>query len=218
VIAVAVGAVAGLAAGLVAEVAVRRIPQGSEEALEQPPWTRAIRRPPAMEVTGIAFGAAAGNAVGWSGGLLPALLLVGVLVPITFIDIGFRIIPDRLSLPGTLIGLAAWAAVDLDALPEHVLAALVAAGVFLLLVVISPGGMGVGDIKLALLLGAFLGWKVLPAIFAAFLLSAVPSLALVAVRGRAGLKTSLPFGPFLALGGVVGLLWGQRLIDGFLHR
>jgi prepilin signal peptidase PulO-like enzyme (type II secretory pathway) len=74
--------------------------------------------------------------------------------------------------------------------------------------------MGLGDVKLALMLGAFLGWSVLPAIVASFVLSLVPSLAVLAARGwREGRKTTLPFGPFLALGGVVGLLFGQALID-----
>jgi leader peptidase (prepilin peptidase) / N-methyltransferase len=220
--AVLVGGIVGGLLGLLSEWLVVWIPAGDDQALEQPPWTRAVRRPPVMEACGALVGAAAGNAIGWHAELVPALLLVGLLVPITFIDIEHRIIPDVLSLPGTLVGLVCWALVDLGALPEHVLAALVGAIVFLLFAVlarlIAPGGMGVGDIKLAMMLGAFLGWSVLPAIFAALILSLVPSLILVVARGRAGLKTALPFGPFLALGGVVGLLWGQQIIDAYLGR
>jgi leader peptidase (prepilin peptidase) / N-methyltransferase len=220
--AVLVGGIVGGLLGLLSEWLVVWIPAGDDQALEQPPWTRAVRRPPVMEACGALIGAAAGNAIGWHAELVPALLLVGLLVPITFIDIEHRIIPDVLSLPGTLVGLVCWALVDLGALPEHVLAALVGAIVFLLFAVlarlIAPGGMGVGDIKLAMMLGAFLGWSVLPAIFAALILSLVPSLILVVARGRAGLKTALPFGPFLALGGVVGLLWGQQIIDAYLGR
>jgi leader peptidase (prepilin peptidase) / N-methyltransferase len=220
--AVLVGGIVGGLLGLLSEWLVVWIPAGDDQVLEQPPWTRAIRRPPVMEASGALFGAAAGNALGWHAELVPALLLVGLLVPITFIDIEHRIIPDLLSLPGTLAGLVCWAVIDLGALPEHVLAALVGGLVFLLFAVlarlIAPGGMGVGDVKLAMMLGAFLGWSVLPAMFAALILSLVPSLILVVVRGRAGLKTALPFGPFLALGGVVGLLWGQQIIDAYLGR
>jgi leader peptidase (prepilin peptidase) / N-methyltransferase len=220
--AVLVGGIVGGLLGLLSEWLVVWIPAGDDQALEQPPWTRAIRRPPVMEACGVLVGAAAGNAIGWDAELVPALVLVGLLVPITFIDIEHRIIPDLLSLPGTLAGLVCWALVDLGALPEHVLAALAGGVVFLLFAVlarlIAPGGMGVGDIKLAMMLGAFLGWAVLPSIFAALLLSLVPSLILVVARGKAGLKTALPFGPFLALGGVVGLLWGQQIIDAYLGR
>ncbi len=221
-IAVVVGALAGALAGLASEWFVVHVPAGDEEALEQPAWTRSIRRPPVMELVGAAVGAAAGNAIGWHAELLPALLMVALLLPITFIDIEFRIIPDKLSLPGILVGLAAWAVVDISALPEHVLATLVGGLIFLLIVIVArfvaPGGMGVGDIKLVMFLGAFLGWHVFVAIFAAFLLSLLPSLVLVATKGRAGLKTYVPFGPFLALGGLVGLLWGQQLTDYYLHR
>jgi leader peptidase (prepilin peptidase)/N-methyltransferase len=218
--AVLVGGIVGGLLGLLSEWLVVRIPAGDEQILEQPPWTRTIRRPPVMEASGALIGAAAGNAIGWHAELVPALLLVGLLVPITFIDIEFRIIPDLLSLPGTVAGLVCWALIDVGSLPEHVLAAIAGGLVFLLFAVlarlIAPGGMGVGDVKLAMMLGAFLGWSVFPAIFAALVLSLVPSLVLVVARGRAGLKTAIPFGPFLALGGVVGLLWGQQIIDAYL--
>ena len=111
----------------------------------------------------------------------------------------------------------AWAVVDPDRLPEHAAAAAGAFAFFLLLAIISPGGMGLGDVKLALMLGAFLGWPVAVAIVAALLVSLLPSLAILVRHGAAGRKVGIPFGPFLAAGGVVALLWGQELLDAWLQ-
>ncbi len=148
--------------------------------------------------------------------LLPALLLVGLLLPISAIDLAYRVIPNMLVLPGTLVGLASWAIVDPERLPELLGGAALGFAFFFVLALISPGGMGLGDVKLALMLGAFLGWSVVVAIVAALVASLVPSVAILLVRGLEGRKVGIPFGPFLALGGVVALLWGQELLDAWL--
>jgi leader peptidase (prepilin peptidase)/N-methyltransferase len=219
VIAAIVGGVVGLAAALAAEPLVARLPATVEDALEQPAWTRRFRRPPAMEATGVVFGVLAGLRLGWTAPLVPGLLLAALLVPIIFIDIEHRVIPNRIVLPGTVAALAIWAVIDLGALPEHVGAAVAAFLIFLLMALAYPAGMGLGDVKLALMLGAFLGWQVFAAIVASFVISLVPSLLILLLRGwSAGRKTALPFGPFLALGGMVGLLWGQALIDLYAGR
>lgn len=215
--AVAVGALAGVAAGLVAEPLVRRLPAGIEDALEQPAWTRALRRPPTMEVVGAVLGAAAGWRLGLVGPLVPALLLIALLVPITFIDIEHRVIPDRLVFPGTAVALATWALIDPGSLKEHGLAAIIACAVFLLMAIVYPAGMGLGDVKLALLLGAFLGTAVVPGLFLGFVISAVPSMAILLRYGRQGGKVGIPFGPFMAAGAFLGLLWGDQLIRWYLH-
>jgi leader peptidase (prepilin peptidase)/N-methyltransferase len=214
--AIAVGALAGAAAGLVAEPLVRRLPAGIEDALEQPAWTRTLRRPPTMEIVGAVLGAAAGWRIGLEGPLLPALLLIALLIPITFIDIEHRVIPDRLVFPGTAIALASWAIVDPGRLTEHVLAAVIAFAVFLLMVIIYPAGMGLGDVKLALMLGAFLGSAVAPGLFLGFLLSAVLSVAILVRHGRKGGKVGIPFGPFMAAGAILGLLWGDQIIHWYM--
>jgi prepilin signal peptidase PulO-like enzyme (type II secretory pathway) len=206
VIAAVVGGLAGLALAGAGEVALRVLPGRVEEALEQPAWTRTIARPPALELVGGALGVAIGLRLGWHWQLLPALVLCGLLVAITFIDVGHRIIPNTLVLPGTVVGLALWAAVDLHALPAHAAGAALGFVVFLVLALVSPGGMGLGDVKLALMLGAFLGLGVVVAIVSSFLLSLVPTLLIILLRGwRVGRKVTLPFGPFLAGGGVVAL-------------
>jgi leader peptidase (prepilin peptidase)/N-methyltransferase len=214
--AIAVGALAGVAAGLVAEPLVRRLPAGIEEANEQPAWTRALRRPPTMEMVGAVLGAAAGWRLGLAGPLVPALLLVALLVPIVFIDIEHRVIPDRLVFPGTAIALVAWALVDPGRLKEHGLAAVITFAVFLLMAIVYPAGMGFGDVKLALLLGAFLGTAVAPGLFLGFLVSAVPSMAILLKYGRQGGKVGIPFGPFMAAGAFLGLLWGDQLIRWYM--
>jgi leader peptidase (prepilin peptidase)/N-methyltransferase len=214
--AIAAGALAGLAAGLVAEVLVRRLPEGIEEKIERPAWARAMRRPPTMEVVGALLGAAAGWRLGMAGPLVPALILVALIVPIVFIDIEHHVIPDRLVLPGTAVALVAWALVDPGRLEEHGLAALIACLVFLLMAFAYPAGMGLGDVKFALLLGAFLGTAVAPGLFIGFVIATVPSIAILLRYGRGGGKVGIPFGPFMAAGAFVGLLWGDQLLQWYL--
>jgi leader peptidase (prepilin peptidase) / N-methyltransferase len=214
--AIAVGALAGVAAGLVAEPLVRRLPAGIEDALEQPEWTRTLRRPPTMEIVGAVLGAVAGWKIGLEGPLLPALLMIAFLIPITFIDIEHRVIPDRLVFPGTAVALGSWAIVDPGQLKEQILAAVIAFAVFLLMAIIYPAGMGLGDVKLALMLGAFLGSAVAPGLFLGFLLSAVLSVAILVKHGRKGGKVGIPFGPFMAAGGYLGLLWGDQIIHWYM--
>ena len=214
--AAAVGALAGVAAGLAAEPLVRRLPAGIEDALEQPAWTRRLRRPPRMEIVGALLGAAAGWRIGLVGPLVPALLLIALLIPITFIDFEHRVIPDRLVFPGTAVALLAWAIVDPGRLKEHILAAVIAFVAFLVMALVYPAGMGLGDVKLALMLGAFLGSAVAPGLFLGFLISSVPSVVILIKYGRQGGKMGIPFGPFMAAGAFVGLLWGDQLIHWYL--
>ena len=214
--AIAVGAVAGLAAGLVAEVLVRRLPEGIDEKLERPDWTRALRRPPTMEIVGALLGAVAGWRLGLAGPLVPALILIALIVPIVFIDIEHHVIPDRLVLPGTAVALVTWALIDPGRLEEHGLAALIACIAFLVMAFAYPAGMGLGDVKFALLLGAFLGSAVAPGLFLGFLIATVPSVVILARYGRSAGKVGIPFGPFMAAGAFIGLIWGDQLIHWYL--
>ena len=211
------GAAAGAAVGFAGAVPVRLLPERIAERLEQPAWTRRAGHPLVLLVLGALLVAACGARFGLEAELLPALVLVGLLLPVAAIDLAHRVIPNALVLPGTVAGLAVWALVDVDRVPEHAAAAAGAFAFFLLLAVISPGGMGLGDVKLALMLGAFLGWPVAVAIVAALGLSLVPSLAILVRHGAAGRKVGIPFGPFLAAGGVVALLWGQELLDAWVR-
>jgi leader peptidase (prepilin peptidase) / N-methyltransferase len=144
------------------------------------------------------------------------LVLVTTLLAVTLTDLERRIIPNRILLVAALLGIAIAALGDPGSLPERLLAALAAGGLFFAAALAYPSGMGLGDVKLAAVMGLFLGRDVGPAILVALLAGAGVGLAMI-VRGGAGArKRAIPFGPFLALGGVVGLLAGAPLIDWYL--
>lgn len=152
-------------------------------------------------------------------GLSPEAFLASafcaVLVVVSAIDLAHRIIPNVIVLPAAALVLVAQTA--LRPSPEWAIAAL---GAFLFLFVAAiayPGGMGMGDVKFALLLGAMLGRTVPVALMVGMIAALVPSLVLVARHGRAARKMGIPFGPFLALGGVVALFAGDRLLDAYLQ-
>jgi leader peptidase (prepilin peptidase) / N-methyltransferase len=148
----------------------------------------------------------------WDGWLGIAMVLV--LVPVTFIDLDHRIIPNRILLPGAVVALAILAAANPDRLPEHLIAAAAAGGFLLLAVLAYPRGMGMGDVKLAGVLGLYLGRSVAPAMLAALLAGTLVGAGIMASKGAyAGRKTAVPFGPFLALGALVGLFAGPELVD-----
>jgi leader peptidase (prepilin peptidase)/N-methyltransferase len=144
---------------------------------------------------------------------LPGLALVLVLVPVAFIDLQHRIIPNRLVLAGAVAAVALVALAEPGDLPEHLIAGAAAGGFLLLALLAYPRGMGMGDVKLAGMMGLYLGAAVAPAMLAAFLSGTLVGLAVIARKGpREGRKTAVPFGPFLALGALVGLFAGPELI------
>jgi leader peptidase (prepilin peptidase) / N-methyltransferase len=142
------------------------------------------------------------------------IALVLTLVPITFIDLDRRIIPNRIVGPSAVVALVILALTDVDALPDHLIAAAAAGGFFLLAALAYPRGMGMGDVKLAALIGLYLGSSVAPALLAAMLSGTIVGGAIMARKGVAeGRKTAVPFGPFLALGALVGLFAGPEIVD-----
>jgi leader peptidase (prepilin peptidase)/N-methyltransferase len=137
-----------------------------------------------------------------------------VLVAISAVDIAHRIVPDRIVLPATTIVLVAQTVREPSV--EWVLAAL-GASLFLFLAVLAyPAGMGMGDVKLALLMGAALGKLVSVALMVGMLAAVVPGLYLLARHGRAARKMAIPFAPFLALGSIVALFAGDALYDAYV--
>jgi leader peptidase (prepilin peptidase) / N-methyltransferase len=144
------------------------------------------------------------------------LVFVTVLAAITLTDLERRIIPNKILLVGASVGLAIVAVTDLGSLPERVVAAAAAGGLLLAAALAYPRGMGLGDVKLAAVMGLFLGREVAPALFVALLTGSLVGLAMIARHGAAARKQAIPFGPFLAFGGVVGLLAGEELIDWYL--
>jgi leader peptidase (prepilin peptidase)/N-methyltransferase len=143
-----------------------------------------------------------------------AALFCTVLVTLSVIDLEHRIVPNRIVLPAAALVLVARTA--LDPSPEWLVGALGAAGFLLVAALAYPGGMGMGDVKLALLLGAMLGRNVPVALMAGLIAGLLPSIVLFARHGGAARKMALPFAPFLAIGGLIALFAGERVLDAYL--
>lgn len=144
------------------------------------------------------------------------LVFVTMLAAVTLTDLEQRIIPNKILIAGAIVCVAIAAPTDPAGLPERAIAGAAAGGVFFLVALAYPAGMGLGDVKLAATMGLFLGRAVAPAILAALLIGSFVGVALIARHGSGARKMAIPFGPFLALGGVIGLLAGDQLIDLYL--
>jgi leader peptidase (prepilin peptidase)/N-methyltransferase len=145
------------------------------------------------------------------------LAFVLVLVPIALIDLDHRLIPNKLTLPGAILAVVLVAVTRSDALVEHLIAGLAAGGFLLVAAIAYPAGMGMGDVKLAALMGLFLGRAVGPAMFVALIAGSVVGALIIARKGaKEGRKTAIPFGPYLAFGGLVGLFAGDAIVDRYL--
>jgi len=148
--------------------------------------------------------------------MLLGFVFVATLVAVSLTDLEQRVIPNRLLLASAILGAAIVAAADPSSLPERAAAAIGAGGVLFAAALAYPRGMGMGDVKLAALMGLYLGRSVIPALLIAVALGSLLGLALIARHGAAARKRAIPFGPFLAAGGVIGLLAGPELIDLYL--
>ena len=143
------------------------------------------------------------------------LPFAAMLIAVSDIDIEHRIIPNKILLPAAVWGLAGGALIRTHDLPEL---AISGAGAFTFLLVaalIHPKGMGMGDVKLAGVMGLFLGASIVPAMVIGFLTGSVVGIGMLARYGPAARKMGVPFGPFLALGGLVALLVGPDLIEAY---
>ena len=169
---------------------------------------------PAVEVTAALLVAGCVLAFGITAQAAVAAFFCAVLVAISAVDLEHRIVPDRIVLPATVVVLAAQTALEPSL--EWPLAALGASLLLFLAVLAYPAGMGMGDVKLALLMGAALGKSVLVALMLGMFAALVPGIYLLARHGSAGRKMAIPFAPFLALGSVVALFAGDQLFDAYL--
>jgi leader peptidase (prepilin peptidase)/N-methyltransferase len=150
--------------------------------------------------------------------IILGLVLVGTLVPIALIDLDRRIIPNKITLPAAVAAVAIGLATDPSRVPEQLIAGAAAGGFLLVFVLAYPRGMGMGDVKLAGVLGLYLGREVGVALLSGVALGALVGAVVMARVGvKAGRKTAVPFGPFLAIGGVIGLLAGPAIIHWYLH-
>jgi len=144
------------------------------------------------------------------------LVFVSALVAVTLTDLELKLIPNKILLVATALGLFIVAVGDPGSLPERFAAAAAAGGLLFAAALVYPQGMGLGDVKLAAVMGLYLGRSVAPALLVALLAGSIVGLAIVVRDGAAARKRGIPFGPFLAIGGVVGLLAGSELIDLYL--
>jgi leader peptidase (prepilin peptidase) / N-methyltransferase len=175
-------------------------------------------RYPAIEaLTAVVF-AAVVAVRGFDDGLLLELPFAAVLIAIAAVDLERRIIPNRILLPAAVWAVAVGAIVATSELPELLIAGAAAFLALLLAALAYPAGMGMGDVKLAGVMGLYLGAAVAPALLAAFAAGALVGIIIVAREGAGARKRGVPFGPFLALGGLLGLLAGPELIDLYSDR
>ncbi|HXS34597.1 MAG TPA: prepilin peptidase [Solirubrobacterales bacterium] len=144
------------------------------------------------------------------------LVFVTMLTAITLTDLERRTIPNKILIAAVALAIPIAAITDPNSLPERALAAAGAGGLLFLAALAYPRGMGMGDVKLAAVMGLFLGRSVAPAILVALLAGSLAGLAMIARHGSSARKRAIPFGPFLALGGVVALLAGNELVDWYL--
>jgi leader peptidase (prepilin peptidase)/N-methyltransferase len=157
------------------------------------------------------LGGACGLVFGFTLEAAAAVLFCWVLVVITRTDLEHRLIPDKVVLPSA-VAVLALRTID-DPSIEWILSALGAGLVLFLIVLVYPRGMGMGDVKLSAFLGAGLGISVVVAMFVGFFVAFVPAAILFVRHGREAGKSAIPLGPFLALGGVVALFWGDAILD-----
>jgi leader peptidase (prepilin peptidase)/N-methyltransferase len=142
------------------------------------------------------------------------LALIAVLVPVALIDLEHRIIPNRITLLAAVAAVAIGLATDVAKVPEQLIAGAAAGGFLLLFALAYPRG----DVKLAAVLGLFLGRSVAVALFAGVLTATLVGATIIARTGvTQGRKTAVPFGPFLAVGGVIALFAGPALVHWYLH-
>jgi prepilin signal peptidase PulO-like enzyme (type II secretory pathway) len=202
-----VGLVAGLAVGPLADRLATNAPVHAP-LLQRVPFSPRL---PLVTAGTALLGAASGLAFGLTLEALIGAFFCWVLVVVTRTDFEHRLIPDRIVLPGAVLVLVG-RTVDEPSI-AWLLGGLGAGLALFLLVLIYPRGMGMGDVKLALFMGCGLGLAVVVALFVGFLAAAVPAVALLVRHGSSARKQAIPLGPFLALGAVVALFFGDAIID-----
>ncbi len=147
-------------------------------------------------------------------GIALSIALILIVIPAALIDLEHRIIPNRLTALGAVLAIALGTALDPSGEPERLIAGAAAGGFLLIAALAYPGGMGMGDVKLAGVMGLFLGAAVAPAILIALLAGVLFGVVVMARKGaHAGRRTAVPFGPFLALGAIVAVYAGQPMVE-----
>ena len=171
-----------------------------------------IRYPLVELLTALVF-AAVVAVRGFDNDLVLELPFVAALIALAAIDFDHKLLPNKIVYPLAAYGVIATLLVDRDDLLENLIAGAGAFAFLLAAVIAYPRGMGMGDVKLGGAMGLYLGLSIVPALLAAFLSGSIVGIAIIAREGAEGRKKAVPFGVFLALGGIVGVLAGPELID-----
>ncbi len=209
-------AVLGLVAGALLELVIERLPERAAPAPAPAPAPR-WRRPVVVLLTA-ALAVLTVATRHRTHDLVLGLALVAVLVPISFIDLEQRLIPNRITGPAALAAVVIGAATRPSGLVGQVIAGVAAFAFLFVFALAYPRGLGMGDVKLAGVLGLFLSASVVVALVVGVCASALLSVGVLARRGvREGRKVGFPFGPFLAFGGVVAILAGPQIVHWYVH-
>ena len=192
-------------------------PRSREPADLKPSASSRLRSPAVIAGTVLLAAVAAVVQDSVANSVLRAVLIF-VLVPCALIDIERRIIPNRITGPAAIVAVLLGLALDTAGEPQRLLWAAVAGGFLLIAALANPAGMGMGDVKLLGVMGLFLGRPVVVGLLVALLGSIVAAVVIARRSGvRVARKTGLPFGPYLAAGGIVAALMGQPLIHAYLN-
>jgi leader peptidase (prepilin peptidase)/N-methyltransferase len=170
-------------------------------------------RYPAVELLTAAVFAAVVAVRGFDDDLLLELPFVACLIALAAIDLDHRLLPNRIVYPMAAYGLVATAIVDGGDLVEHLIAGAGGFAFLFVALLAYPRGMGMGDVKLAGAMGLYLGLSLVPAMLTAFLTGSLVGGVMIAREGMQARKKAVPFGVFLALGGIVGVLAGPELVE-----
>jgi leader peptidase (prepilin peptidase) / N-methyltransferase len=171
-----------------------------------------LRYPLVELLTAAAFGAVVAVR-GFDSDLVLELPFVAFLIALAGIDIDHKLLPNRIVYPMAVFGLLATLIVDRDDVVENVIAGAGAFAFLLAAVLAYPRGMGMGDVKLGGAMGLYLGLSILPAMLVTFLSGTIVGVVILAREGSAARKKAVPFGVFLALGGIVAVLAGPELTE-----
>ncbi len=163
-------------------------------------------------VTAVSFAAVVATR-GFDNDLLLELPFVACLIALAGIDLDHRLLPNKIVYPMAVWGVIATVLTDSGDLPEHLIAGTAAFSFLLIAALVYPAGMGMGDVKLAGVMGLYLGLSVAPALLSAFLTGTIVGVVILAREGASARKKAVPFGLFLALGGILGVLAGPELVD-----
>ncbi len=174
---------------------------------------RISSRYPIVELLTAAAFAAVVAVNGFDDDLLLELPFVAALIALAAIDLDHRLLPNKIVYPLAAYGVLATLLVDRADLAENLIAGAGAFTFLFLAVLAYPRGMGMGDVKLAGAMGIYLGLSIIPALLIAFLAGSVVGLTMIAREGASARKKAVPFGVFLALGGIVAVLAGPELIE-----